>query len=817
MGCARKLLLALFFAAPAFAQVSPTPTPTGTPRLLVTARLTKVSGHSVIACTVKNSSGKAVSSQKVSVKKSAAITGPFALWMSKKTAVNGQALFPYAQPTYTWYVRCAAAGSVSAIKTIVGTRPRPSPTATPRPTATATPIRTPTATPRPTATPTATPTPVIGSSVNIDTNWIQQNGTGPYLLGQANTTYVLQTDVTTSGTAFVIANRNVTLNLNGHTITYNNAAPLTVPNGSFEADAIGSHTVTAWNLSGAPNSQFTVAANDCYLYSPKVLNWSVVSGTTPQVIRTAGTISIPVANRTYTASVTESGLGSIGAGNLKIEVVDSVTGQLVTNWRRIDAFNWDQGDSPSFSFVPTTTNPVYIRITMTPSQSTGASVKIDRVVLTQSADYGVLATTTDMYGLNPVWSWSAYGGDGQASGYENLPPSIQAVYRNVYAPTIQGPGSITQGQSAGAYCHNIMLNGTNGPVLVNGVTTYTNGEDTIAIRAANNDSSLTDPTNSRTIRNCTVNYAGSGPIITIRASSLAAIDVTGFSSAMVEGCTITNNPQCGIRAAGAGPGIYQTIQNNTLTPNVNITNGQALSLGGNNIRCLNNTVDTSTTGSTRGIAVGDGPNANIEIGGNSIIVRENPNREYGDRGTTARALEIRCYAPNTLNNINIHDNYFEAITGAGLMQGATGARLVLVPSGSTGLTFTNDTFVAICVGTTDPGSDYYAHGIEIDHSDVDSSNPMIFNGCTFESDEGALVLGGAAGGECSINNILFQNSTLVLSSDPSAVSRTFQSYDFGEYNVNLSGIRITGSSYQNGAPSTIKFVGSGQHGVTITP
>ena len=91
------------------AQVPPTPTPTATPRFVVTARLTQVSGHSVIACTVKNSSGKAVSSQTVSVQKAAAITGPFADWMSKKTTVNGQALFPYAQPTYTWYVRCAAA------------------------------------------------------------------------------------------------------------------------------------------------------------------------------------------------------------------------------------------------------------------------------------------------------------------------------------------------------------------------------------------------------------------------------------------------------------------------------------------------------------------------------------------------------------------------------------------------------------------------------------------------------------------------------------------------------------------------------------
>ena len=149
LGIAATLLLT---AAPAPAPALTTPTPTATPRLRVTARLSQVSGHSVIACTVKDGSGQAVPSQTVSVQKAAATTGPFAAWMSKKTNSNGQALFPYAQPKRTWCVRCSRrAPTVSAIKTIKGKSPTPTPTATPNPTATAT------ATPRPTVTPTATP------------------------------------------------------------------------------------------------------------------------------------------------------------------------------------------------------------------------------------------------------------------------------------------------------------------------------------------------------------------------------------------------------------------------------------------------------------------------------------------------------------------------------------------------------------------------------------------------------------------------------------------------------------------------------------
>ena len=97
-----------------------TPSPTGTPRLYVTARLSQVSGHSIITCTVKNSRGRAVRSQKVSVQKASALSGPYAVWMSKLTNVQGQALFPYAPPKNSWYVRCAAAGNVSASKLIGG-------------------------------------------------------------------------------------------------------------------------------------------------------------------------------------------------------------------------------------------------------------------------------------------------------------------------------------------------------------------------------------------------------------------------------------------------------------------------------------------------------------------------------------------------------------------------------------------------------------------------------------------------------------------------------------------------------------------------
>ena len=169
-----------------------------TPRPSVTARLTKASGHLVIACTVKDSRGRAIPSQTVSVQKAATITGPFVDWMSKNTTASGQALLPYAQPTYTWYVRCAAALPtgvtatrklrlaqtrdsvlvVSATKTITGKMPRPSPTPTATPRPTPTPTRTPTPTPTATATPTPTAALVtfLRSDSSTQGNWVNLYG-----------------------------------------------------------------------------------------------------------------------------------------------------------------------------------------------------------------------------------------------------------------------------------------------------------------------------------------------------------------------------------------------------------------------------------------------------------------------------------------------------------------------------------------------------------------------------------------------------------------------------------------------------------------
>jgi hypothetical protein len=67
----------------------------------------------------------------------------------------------------------------------------------------------------------------------IDAAWLAAR-TAPYKLETAGETYVLGTNVTTDGIAFLVCANGITLDLAGYTITYGNRTPVVIPNGDFE-------------------------------------------------------------------------------------------------------------------------------------------------------------------------------------------------------------------------------------------------------------------------------------------------------------------------------------------------------------------------------------------------------------------------------------------------------------------------------------------------------------------------------------------------------------------------------------------------------
>lgn len=623
----------------------------------------------------------------------------------------------------------------------------------------------------------------------------------------ADTLYQLAADVTCNDNGFLFAASGVTLDLNGHVLTYNNAAPLTVPNGGFTADSPGSTTITSWNISGAPDSSFLVAVNDVYLLGSQLVRWTVSNGSTsPQVIK-SNTISIPLANRTYTASVDQTLLGlTTKLSLLKIEVYDSVTLALVTNWQRLDG-DITHGNSSTFSFVPTTTNPVYIQITMTPASGAGNCIlKINNVVLTQSMYYGVWMTTGSASGLGA-------GGFSAQSGITigapvNLSSTVNSARFGVFNPTVTdsvGTGSIRQGLAAGAYSAALTATGLIGAVVISGITTYNNGPDTVPINCNTNIDGTYRSGRTVTVSNCNVTWPSSGLNVTERDTLMPSIDVHGEDSATVTGCTITNNPHVGIWVGNAvSPGV-QTATNNTINPNVVVTNGYTIYLGSGTVVVTGNTIDASS-GSGRGIILENG-GTNTEVAHNTVTIRELPNREYGI-GVPARAFRMR--GVQTFTNINIHDNTFIATCTAGTVNEAIACRLEM-PANRTGVVLQNNVFRGLVTGGTDPGSGYNATAISIDTCEAGSD--LVFVGNTFESDQTGFRVEYSDSGPDPIANILCWNNIWLKSS--LGVPRTFTSYVIGYHIDNISNVRFYGATYQGGATQSVSWGGTGNKSVVF--
>lgn len=129
------------------------------------------------------------------------------------------------------------------------------------------------------------------TGTDIDQDWLDAEGPAPYYLDTHYETYRLQVDVTTDGTAFAIIAENVTLNLNGHTITYGDMTPITIANHSFEDGTGGA--ADNWDFTNAPHGtrnegvflENTVYDGD---YAIKFTGW-----TGDEYIESTGTVTLP--------------------------------------------------------------------------------------------------------------------------------------------------------------------------------------------------------------------------------------------------------------------------------------------------------------------------------------------------------------------------------------------------------------------------------------------------------------------------------------------------------------------------------------------
>jgi hypothetical protein len=619
-----------------------------------------------------------------------------------------------------------------------------------------------------------------GPRIAITPSWLQQRGPGPYVLSRANATYVLDTNVTTSGTAFVVGAPGVTLNLNGFTVTYGNTAPVSVTNGSFET---GSGTnVPGWNITGAPAA--ALAPNTNYLFGDQVLR--LPNFATTQTIL-SNSIPISLINHTYEATITPGNMNMVYGTAVTISVVDTVTGRVLGTG---SSANTQRGFSAIAAFTPTTTHPVEIQVVVTPPPGVTTSIDLDAATLNVSYDYGIIAS-------------GAWWGDmpGSGSGYLNLPASVQSLYYANTGAMLSGGnftlknGSIAQGQGDGTNSSPLFFDHLSG-ITVDHVTCSATGIDTTNLDASYAAGNIT--VSNSTFQDNIVNVADrmAGP------STIKFYKTKG--NVRIERNRVLGSPQIGI-SVDTNNGYTVAINDNHISQNSMVANAYAIAMvADSNFEVRGNTIVPQ---SGEGIVVDASrpiPSNNGVIQNNYVKVQERPNRETG-KNTYARALRLRndvdSMGPQT--NIDVSGNTFIATNGPGLSQNAYTVWITYANiKGAMNNANVNlhDNIVEAIANTTDPS--YHAYALDLDQLDP-GVNLKIWNN-VLASNDISLGLGGY--NDKNVNGVTFIGNTLKkLTKVP---TRAYTGIQAGADVTQLNSVRLLNTRLVDGATSEIVWMGT---------
>ena len=603
---------------------------------------------------------------------------------------------------------------------------------------------------------------------------INSKGPFPMILDQANTTYILSEPITVDGTAFVVGASGVTLDLSGQTVTYGNAAPITVTNGGFEKGT--GRSVPGWHLdptpecpdANAPAAAIAANPHPYYMYGNQMLKLSSFS--TPQTIW-SDAISIPLANREYTATIVPEGIWPSDA-TVELAVVDAVTMATIHTYTT-DSGGVNRGYIATSRFTPTTTNPVKLKIVVTPTGT--ANVDLDYATLTASRDYGIVATPD----------------------YGYLPSQLQtSVITNAAAKaasfTIKN-GSLIQGQGAGF--SGWAMNCTE----IQGITVQSMN---FSVNGIDSNSFIGQWARNITIKDSTFN--NNIPAITNRMhwGGVIAIEKP-YGTILIDNNHIIDSPQSGISVTVNNGPI--TISNNVIESNTIATDGYGIGMSGvQNFSMYGNTITAGVGKSSRGIIL-DGCTAavskNGEIYNNYVDIRERGNREYGAGGLEATALRIRTFDDAGHQNIHIHDNTFIARTGAtDEVHAAIGIRTgILYNAGQIDLgnVFENNIFKAIV-----ESADTYYSAMAVSFTTIAGNSGPLFKNNVFESNHISLNFCDNDGWD--VENGLFISNTIRKNTTEGA-TRTYKSIwaEGPTHNVRLIDMR-----YEGGATPTISWSGS---------
>lgn len=609
------------------------------------------------------------------------------------------------------------------------------------------------------------------SAILIDAAWLSANGPAPYYLRTPAKTYRLETDVTVDGTAFVILDSDIILDLNGHTVTYGNSTPITVQNGGFESGSSPTD-IPSWSFNDS--SKASRIAARVGMWGDYMLR--LTSITTAQTI-TSETIGIPLAGVEYAASVFCRGPQS---ATVTIRITDSATGTVLASG---NSANPNRGFAAIARFTPTTTAPIKIVIVVTPAAGQTQTVDLDYVAFERSRDYGIVCTRAPY----------------------NLPTHLRTTTVNNEATlcrrfTLQN-GSVMQGtgRSVGG---SAMYAQTCDTLTVTDTTFTCNGMDTNIVfgQYANNPTFL---------RN---NFVGQLDRISNRLLQFGALSLSNAGGVV----TVTDNSVTGSMHAGIVV-TRQAVNDNTITIADNYVSHTALGTDGYGIIVnfvKNFLIDRNTIEPVdgRGILLdgyGSGQTTDGVVSNNTVEGRESPNLEYNGEQMEATAFRMRSFSGSLFRNVTVSGNTFYAETGIDMDWAAAGARITFNNANGlmddANIVFEDNAFKAVLL-SVDPGytgaRSPRAWGCTV--SRITTGTGTIFRNNRFESNDYSLNIGDNDSFNAVNGDIDFISNTFAKAAE--GVTRQHYSIAVGSSANGVTDVRFFDNTYEAGAGTDILWL-----------
>jgi hypothetical protein len=572
---------------------------------------------------------------------------------------------------------------------------------------------------------------------------------GPAVLDQSDTTYLLTTDITVDDTAFIVAADRVTLDLNGHTVIFGNAYRVDIPNAQFES---GSGTVpAAWDLTQAPSARrlprnFYFGGYELGL----TLNGDI------QTIRSQA-VRVP-AQKTFVAYAFV--LGPWQGITATLAVHDASENVIA----RATSQGLGSGGAISATFKLGEARDLHIEITLSGS----GQVYLDNVDIKAYSCFGVAISS---------YHHPAYHNDLPA----NLPVrGAGTTVRN---------GTIRQGYGRAAASWGVHMNEVQSITLTR-LTVETNGADSGPVWGNFGRNFMLSNSTFRADTSTSYVFNRHDP------RGLVTLSQVGGN------VTITDNYLYGGMQQGLA--FYTTnsaqadsesiiISNNKIENNGFASNGYGIACyGAKNARILNNTI-VPITG--RGILLDTGTTSdtairNVQVSGNTVNAREIPNYEYPARTSRETvAVRLRGWANSGFYNTSITSNIISASAGPTYLATAAGIRVSLQAPHLQGLTLADNKVTVIAESDSDTS---YALVFE----DVADGTGLLVERNTLQSNR-CIVRFGFSDGGSSAGITLRRNNFIRL---PGAGA--FESVHYGFWNGTEQNNLLIGNSGLNGASQT---------------